>query len=370
MEINLNLISEDYLQIPISNKNKEIIDDLEKDEKDDKNMEIKNEKIKKIIREEIKDNYLYLKNINREDLYDMKIYKKDHNNKKELNIKNNYDYIIEIKCKDKIKKEFEKKINSCIEKEKIFLEKQNEFKNKINNIKIDEKLLEKKLLSLIEINDEEYDKLIELIISKILDYENYTKEVAEIEEKLIKYKDSLIIGYWFKICGKKLVKIIPYLVSKNIIFLNNDNLFKMVNNIYLRIVKKIMDEIYEYILQKISDNDIFKSHQTEYEQNLILYREICYLFPILKYFEIEQEKEIYEVNEDIILDFSEYTFDQIMRINNNIPKRNGLNISLAYFKEHTNIEEAYAMSLRRILIINQKYKVPYPTFKRSSFLYE
>ena len=367
MKINFSLISEDYLHFPISNKNKEIMDNLEKH---DKNMEIKNETIKKIIREEIKNNYLFLKNINKEDYYDMKIYKRDSNNKKELNIKNDYDYIIDIKSKDNLKNEFEQKINSCIEKEKILLEKQNEFKNKCDNIKIDEKLLEKKLLTLIEINNEEYEKLIEKIISKILDYDNYMKEVAEIEERLIKYRDSLIIGYCFKIYGKKLVKVILYLVSKNIIFLNNDNLFKMVNNIYLRIIKKIIDEMYDHILQKISNNDIFKNHQTEYEQNLNFYREICYLFPILKYFESEQEKEIFEFKEDINLEFSEYTFDQIMRVNSHIPKRNGLNITLAYFKEHTNIEQAYAMSLRRILLITQKYKVLFPTFKRSSFLYE
>ena len=144
----------------------------------------------------------------------------------------------------------------------------------------------------------------------------------------------------------------------------------MVNNIYIRLIKKIIDEIYDYVLEKICNNDIFKNHQEEYEKQLNFYREVCYLFPILKYFESAQEKDIFDFNEDINVEISEYEFDQLLRINVQIPKRNGLNITLEYFKEHTNIGQAYAMSLRRILLIYQKYKVLFPNFKRSSFLYD
>ena len=363
MDINLSLISEDYIHLPISQKKKQFIDN---------NLENKenNEKIEKIIRDEIKNNNFALKNISKEDYFDVKIYPKDINNIKELNKKKDYDYIIEVKSKDKLKKDFEIKINSCMEKEKILMEKQNQFKKKCDMIEIDEKLLEKKLITLTNISKEEYEKILEQIISKILEYDNFIKEVAQIQERLIKYRDSSIIGNCFKIYHKRLTKVIIYINSKNTIFLNNDNLFNMVNNIYIRLIKKIIDEIYNYVLEKICNNDIFKNHQEEYEKQLNFYREVCYLFPILKYFESAQEKDIFDFNEDINVEISEYDFDQLLRVNVQIPKRNGLNITLEYFKEHTNIGQAYAMSLRRILLIYQKYKVLFPNFKRSSFLYD
>ena len=38
--------------------------------------------------------------------------------------------------------------------------------------------------------------------------------------------------------------------------------------------------------------------------------------------------------------------------------------------EHSNIEHVYAMSLRRVLLIKEKYNVLFPDFKRSIFLYD
>ena len=70
-----------------------------------------------------------------------------------------------------------------MEKEKILTKfnKQNEFKKLANNISIDEKLLEKKLLFLNAINNDEegyYNKIIDEIIPLILDYDNFMKETS------------------------------------------------------------------------------------------------------------------------------------------------------------------------------------------------
>lgn len=366
MDVNLSLISEDLLYFPISENKKEIIDNLVEQEKND---ESKNKSYEKILREELKNNNFYLSEITNEEYFDIKINKRDKNNKKDFNKKENYDYIIEIEAKDKLKDEIETKINSCMEKEKILINKQNEFKKICKSIKIDETLLEKKLISLTGINQEEYEKLIEQIISEVLDYDNFMKDVKFIQDRLIKYRDSLIIGRCFKIYIKRIRNAVAYIINKDIIFLNNDELFKMVNSLYLKLIKKIIDEIFDSIFKKINDNEIYKNHKEEYEQNLNFYKEVCYLFPILKFFENSQEKEIYELNEDLKLNFSENIFDQIMRVNSQIPKRNGLNITLKYFKEHSNIDQAYEMSLRRILLI-YKFKILFPDFKNGSFLYE
>ena len=79
MDINLSLISEDYLNIPISNKNEQIINKLNLEEKD---IEIKNEKIGKIIKEEIKNNCLFLNKITNDELFNIKIEKNNNDNNK------------------------------------------------------------------------------------------------------------------------------------------------------------------------------------------------------------------------------------------------------------------------------------------------
>ena len=353
MEINLSLISEDYLNIPISDKT---IKDLNNQEEENK---IENEKIGKIIKEEIKNNALFLKDITKEEYFDVKI----DNNKP-------FENVIEIKSKDKLKEVIEEKINSCMEKEKILMKKQEELNKISESITIDSKLLEKKLVSLLEINKEEYEKIIDQLVEQILDYDYFIKDVKKVQECLIRYRDSLIIARCFKIYVKKFTKALNYILDKSVIFLNNDKLFKMLNCLFLKLERKIIDEIYENIFQKISDKEIFKIHKEEYEEKLNFYKEVCYLLPVIRFFENSYNKEIFELEEDLNLEHSENIFDEILRINNQIPKRNGLNNTLNYFKEHTNIEQACEMTLRRVLLIDKKYKINLPNFKRSSFLYE
>ena len=161
-----------------------------------------------------------------------------------------------------------------------------------------------------------------------------------------------------------------YILDKSEIFLNNDKLFKMLNCLFIKLDKQIINEIYESIFLKIADKEIFKKHKEEYEEKLNFYKEVCYLLPIIKFFENSYDKVIFELDEDLELGHSENIFDEILRINNQIPKRNALNNTLNYFKEHTNIVQACEITLKRILLIKKKYKVSLPNFKKSSFLYE
>ena len=81
-------------------------------------------------------------------------------------------------------------------------------------------------------------------------------------------------------------------------------------------------------------------------------------------------KKIYEINKDINLKLDESAYDKIARVDSQIPRRNALNITLEYFKIFSNVEEGYAMALRRSLLIYQKYKIYLTNFKNSSYLYE
>jgi hypothetical protein len=77
-----------------------------------------------------------LNDINNQDYYDIKIVKENNSNQ-------NIDCAIEIKNKPKLNEEIERKIKECKEKEKILLNLQNNFKKICEDMKIDEKLLEK-----------------------------------------------------------------------------------------------------------------------------------------------------------------------------------------------------------------------------------
>jgi hypothetical protein len=206
MEIKLNVISEDTVNLPISHKYKEYINNLNSTEKQDESM---NKEIEKIIKEGLKNNYIFLHDINNKDNYEVKI-----ENKKDLN--KNYDFKVEIKNKEKLVKEIEMKINACREKEKILIEKQKEFKKMCDNIKIDEQLLEKKLLKLSKINEEEYDTIINQLVSQVLDYDTLKKDVETIKELLINYRDSLILAKCFKIYLKCIAPPLTYVKGKYI----------------------------------------------------------------------------------------------------------------------------------------------------------
>ena len=341
MKINLSLISDEYINLKIPNKNEEI---------------------ESMIKEEISNNNIILKNSIKEKYLDIKINKNEKEDKE-------IDYIAEINAKDKLKKEIENKIKSCMEKEELLLKKQNELKKLGESINIDEKKLDKKLLSLTKINKEEYELMLNQLIEKILDYDNFIKDAKSLQKYLIKYRDSLIVSHFFKIIEKRVYKPLLYIADKNIIFLNNEKLLKMVNNLTLKAINKMAKEITDYIFEKISKKEIFINHKEEYEQNIKLYKEICHLYPILNFFENHNDKNIYEISKDLDLCLSENNFDNILRINSQIPNRSGLHITLDYFKKHSNLEKAYEISLRGTIIMYQKYKILFPNFKRSSFLY-
>ena len=106
-------------------------------------------------------------------------------------------------------------------------------------------------------------------------------------------------------------------------------------------------------------------NKKEYEQKIKLYKEICYLYPIFNFFENIHDKYIFDFN----FDFSECIFYQILQINTKIPERNRLNITLDYLKRYSNIEAAYNIGLKGMLLMYQKYKILVPSFKKGSFLY-
>ena len=284
-------------------------------------------------------------------------------------MKNN-EYNIEINCKDKIKEEIKTKLKSCEEKEKILNSKKEQFQKLINDLEIDEKLLEKKLFSLLGKYTEKYDIIVNQIVELFLDYDNFNKEAALLQEKIIKYRSSKILQLCFKIFWQRFHGCIVYILKKYIIFIYNERLFKMTTKLIQKFIRIVIDDLYDIIFKKISENKIFLDHKESYQKKLKMYKEICYCFYILQSFDKDSEKIIFNIEEDMDLKISENTFDNIGRFNYHILKRTGLNVPLESFLSRVNIDEMNESYFKKILLLYEKYKTIIPIYKIGRFLYD
>ena len=341
MEVNIKISSEDHL----------ILDNIQKENESKEN-------IIESVKENLKDNFIYSQDFIESD-YSYNLEK----------VKNN-EYNIEINCKDKIKEEIKTKLKSCEEKEKILNSKKEQFHKLINDLEIDEKLLEKKLFSLLGKYTEKYDIIINQIVELFLDYDNFNKEAALLQEKIIKYRSSKILQLCFKIFWQRLHGCIVYILKKYIIFIYNERLFKMTSKLVRKFIRIIIDDLYDIIFKKISENKIFLDHKESYQKKLKMYKEICYCFYILQSFDKDSEKIIFNIEEDMDLKISENTFDNIGRFNYHILKRTGLNVPLESFLSRVNIDEINESYFKKILLLYEKYKTIIPIYKICTFLFE
>ena len=341
MEVNIKISSEDHL----------ILDNFQKENESKEN-------IIESVKENLKDNFIYSQDFIESD-YSYNLEK----------VKNN-EYNIEINCKDKIKEEIKTKLKSCEEKEKILNSKKEQFHKLINDLEIDEKLLEKKLFSLLGKYTEKYDIIVNQIVELFLDYDDFSKEAALLQEKIIKYRSSKILQLCFKIFWQRFHGCIVYILKKYIIFIYNERLFKMTSKLVRKFIRIIIDDLYDIIFKKISENKIFLDHKESYQKKLKMYKEICYCFYILQSFDKDSEKIIFNIEEDMDLKISENTFDNIGRFNYHILKRTGLNVPLESFLSRVNIDEMNESYFKKILLLYEKYKTIIPIYKICTFLFE
>ena len=318
----------------------------------------------KEIRRNLKDNYLFFHNIDNEEYYDIEVFNINNNASNENEI------TINIKCKEKLAQDLKESITNCMEKELKLIQKQNDFKKICENFEVNKDLLSKKLFSYIEYDISDYEDIYNKIVEKFLDYRTLMSELNAIESKLIKYKESEIFCLYFKIYINRVKNLVDYLFTKEILLLNNEKLFNTVVDISLEIISKIIIQTNDYVLSKIIDNPIYKNNKEEYDKKFDLIKEMFSLFPLLKFFDnSNKEYEIFNLDRDITLDLSEVEYGKILQVSSQIPKTQGLNATFSYFKEHTNYKQTFGMSLRRMLLVHNKYKITYPDFIRSSFLY-
>ena len=347
MEICLDYISTDSLLLP-KNHNRGKDEDLTLKE----------------IRRNLKENYLFFHNIDNEEYYDLEVFNINNN------ASNDNEITIDIKCKEKLAQDLKESISKCMEKELKLIQKQNDFKKICDSFEVNKDLLSKKLFSFIDYEISDYEEIYNKIVEKFLDYRTFISELTAIECKLNKYRESELFCLYFKIYINRVKNLVEYLFTKEVLLLNNEKLFSSVVDITIEIISKILIQINEYVLKKIIDNPIYKNNKEEYDKKFDLIKEMFSLLPLLKYFDnSNQEYDIFNLDHDIILDLSEVKYEKILQVSSQIPKTQGLNASFSYFKEHTNFKQVFGMSLRRTLLIHNKYKISYPDFVRSSFLF-
>lgn len=354
MEINIEYTSSDTICLPkLSNTTADLLSEKE-------------------IRNILKSNYLFLYNIDNEEYYDININPINsikNNNIKENNNKNNNEIIIEIKCKEKLSQDLKTNINICMDKELKLIKMQEEFTKNCNNFDINKELLSKKLFTFIEYDINSYEDVYNKIVAKFLDYQAFINELNEIENKLIKYRESELFCYYFIIYYNCIEKLVQYLLSKEILLLNCKKIFENVVDISIDIISKLLIQINDCVKEKIKDNPIYIINKETYEKKMNFIKEIFLLFPLSKYFDDNEQYEIFKINKNKTIDLSEVEFEEVLKNNLRIPKNQGLNRNFQYFKEHTNYREAFGMSLRRLLLLHQKYKIIYPEFVKSLFLF-
>jgi len=174
----------------------------------------------------------------------------------------------------------------------------------------------------------------------------------------------------FKIFWQRFHGCIVYILKKYIIFIYNEKLFKMTSKLIQKFIIIVIDDLYDIILKKISENKIFLDHKESYQKKLKMYKEICYCFYILQSFDKNSEKIIFNIEEDIDLKISENTFDNFGRFNYHILKRTGLNVPLESFLSRVNIDEINESYFKKILLLYEKYKTIIPIYKICTFLFD
>lgn len=360
MEINLNLISSDSLSLILNKKN--INKNRDKIEKSQKSLTIK-EINENIIREKIKNVFPHLKDLIYKEYYDIEI-KKDNN---KINC-----ILVYIKSTNILIQELEKEINICREKENIIEEKQKQLMSKVENINIDKNLFLKKLYSLIDNKEENYDILINQIAQAVLDITSLNNQLNDIQSQLIKYRNSNVIRLFFKIYLIKIKKLVNYFHHKCILFLNNRELFNIIIESLPKLIERIFDEIIDLVRKGISSTNIYNKNKDEYNIKFKTIKKIFVLFPLLMFFDKRQEKidYLFDYEKNIILNISENNYEKELENKKHIPQKVGLDIPLKQFHDINLNAKVLEAVIRRDFEIFQKYNSDYLDFMFSSFLFD
>ncbi len=272
-------------------------------------------------------------------------YKKEINNKttpKEIlnNINNNNNNEIqnEISIKIKPSNETISLINSLLEKgaqqEKKFLELKNEINNLYLNTELNKDKLTKKLMSLLVPETEYYHKNIKSIVEIYLLLDETKKDLKIIENNLFHYKNCKLIILYFNIYSSRMVECVKYLYNKGCLFTSNEKNFSIYIDVYNELLKFVIMCANNEIKDLLMEKEIYKNHIQEYEELFNLINEMFIFLPVIRYFDMKTQKVVFSSFDDPInLPVTEAEYDIITEITNQMPKKDGLKVTLNNFIE-------------------------------------
>ena len=309
-------------------------------------------------------------------------YKKEINNKttpKEIlnNINNNNNNEIqnEISIKIKPSNETISLINSLLEKgaqqEKKFLELKNEINNLYLNTELNKDKLTKKLMSLLVPETEYYHKIIKSIAEIYLLLDETKKDLKIIENNLFHYKNCKLIILYFKIYSSRMVECVKYLYNKGSLFTSNEKNFSLYIDVYNELLKFVIMCANNEIKDLLMEKEIYKNHIQEYEELFNLINEMFIFLPIIRYFDMKTQKVVFSSFDDPInLPVTEAEYDIITEITNQMPKKDGLKVTLNNFIESIKKKQYREMAFKISLELYKHYKVLYVSYVYCSLLFD
>ena len=266
-------------------------------------------------------------------------------------------------------------INSLLEKgaqqEKKFAELKNKIENLYSSIHLDKNKITKKLMSLLIPATDYYHKILKSISDIYLLLDETKKELKIIENNLFQYKNCKLIILYFKLYSFRMIDSVTYLFEKGCLFSSNEKNFSIYMESYNDLLKYVIASANNEIKELLMEKEIYKNHINEYEELFNLINEMFIFLPIIQYFDMKTQKIVFTSFDDPInLPVNEAEFEIIREINNQLPKKDGLKVTLKNFMEDVKKKQYNEMAFKIALELYSHYKILYISYIYCSLLFD
>ena len=139
------------------------------------------------------------------------------------------------------------------------------------------------------------------------------------------------------------------------------------NDLSKYVIVSVNNEIKELLMEK----EIYKNNINEYEELFNLINEMFIFLPIIRYFDMKTQKIVFTSFDDPInLPVNEAEFEIIREINNQLPKKDGLKVTLKNFMEDVKKKQYNEMAFKIALELYSHYKILYISYIYCSLLFD
>ena len=216
-----------------------------------------------------------------------------------------------------------------------------------------------------------YHKILKSISDIYLLLDETKKELKIIENNLFQYKNCKLIILYFKLYSFRMIDSVTYLFEKGCLFSSNEKNFSIYMESYNDLLKYVIASANNEIKELLMEKEIYKNHINEYEELFNLINEMFIFLPIIRYFDMKTQKIVFTSFDDPInLPVNEAEFEIIREINNQLPKKDGLKVTLKNFMEDVKKKQYNEMAFKIALELYSHYKILYISYIYCSLLFD